>query len=71
MSAINSKISIVLGADDNYALPLAATLYSILKNVNQQTRLHFYVLDGGLSEDSKKRITRVCQPHDNGKYELE
>lgn len=71
MSEVNSKISIVLGADDAYALPLAVTLYSILKNVNQKNRLHFYILDGGLSEGSKKRITNICQRHNNGKNEVE
>lgn len=61
MPHLNDPIPIVTGADDNFALPLGVTLYSILRNVNEETKLHFYILDGGIQEDNRERIYRVFQ----------
>ena len=54
----SNQTNIVLGADDNYALPLAVTLCSILKNVPSTAALHFFILDGGITKKSKKKIAQ-------------
>lgn len=63
MKHLNQAIHIVLGADDNYAMPLAVTICSILKNVNKNEVIHFTILDGGIEDESKKRITNVFTNH--------
>lgn len=50
---------IVCGADDNYALPLAVTLYSALVNLDDEGPVTLYVVDGGLQTESRRRIERV------------
>lgn len=50
---------IVLGADDNYSLPLATTIFSILKNANLESSLHFHILDGGITDKNVRKINKV------------
>jgi len=50
---------IVCGADDNYAIPLAVTLHSALANLDAEGTIALYVVDGGLSAGSKRRLERV------------
>lgn len=61
-----NKINIVLGADDNYAMPLAVTMYSIMENVNDDAKLQFYILDGGISPKNRKSINRVFRINNIG-----
>lgn len=62
---VTDSINVALGADDNYALPLAVTICSILKNVKSNTFLHIFILDGGITDKSKKRIERVFAKNGN------
>ncbi|MFQ4145145.1 glycosyltransferase family 8 protein [Chlorogloeopsis sp. ULAP02] len=50
---------VVCGADDNYAMPLAITLYSTLIHLENNCTLYLYIIDGGISNKSKKRLERV------------
>ncbi|MEX1268953.1 MAG: glycosyltransferase family 8 protein [Balneolaceae bacterium] len=63
-----NQTNIVLGADDAYALPLAVTVCSILKNVPPQAVLHLFILDGGITEKNKRRLQRVFEK--NGEKHL-
>jgi lipopolysaccharide biosynthesis glycosyltransferase len=57
---------LVCGADDNYAIPLAVTLHSALVNLDDEGPVELYVVDGGLSAGSKRRLERVVDappPH--------
>jgi len=54
-------ISIVSAADDKYALPLAVTIRSAIDSVGRNQRVDVYILDGGLSNDSKARLLRSWQ----------
>lgn len=54
-------ITLVVGADDNYAMPLSVTLYSGLINLKSECPVELYVLDGGIREANKKRLERVVQ----------
>jgi lipopolysaccharide biosynthesis glycosyltransferase len=56
-----SPLVVVCGADDNYAMPLAVTLYSALVNLEKGCTLYLYIIDGGISERSRKRLSRVLE----------
>lgn len=51
--------------DDNYSEQLAVTLASILKNDKHNTRFNVYVLDTGISEGNKAKISEL-----KGNYEI-
>jgi lipopolysaccharide biosynthesis glycosyltransferase len=57
-SAANSDrdIVVVSASDDGYAMPLAVTIRSVLNHLGSDRRLHLYLLDGGLSEQTKLRL---------------
>ncbi|MBD2342596.1 glycosyltransferase family 8 protein [Anabaena subtropica] len=55
----HSPLVVVCGADDNYARPLAVTLYSALVNLEKGCTLYLYIIDGGITEQSKQRLQRV------------
>jgi lipopolysaccharide biosynthesis glycosyltransferase len=50
---------IVSGADDRFAMPLAVTLYSALANLNRGRTVSLYIMDGGISEENRRRLTQV------------
>jgi lipopolysaccharide biosynthesis glycosyltransferase len=52
------EIVVVSATDDNYAMPLAVTIRSALDTLGPNRRLRFYVLDGGLHEETKDRLRR-------------
>lgn len=49
-------IHIASGADSNYACPLAVLLRSVVRTLPHGTRVHFHVLDGGLTPRDRDRI---------------
>jgi lipopolysaccharide biosynthesis glycosyltransferase len=49
---------VVLAADEQFAMPLAATVRSALDNLPQPRKLRIYILDGGLSGATKARLIR-------------
>ena len=54
---MNTKtINVCLSCDDNYAKHAGVTIASILANANKEDILHFYILDGGISEQSKQNL---------------
>jgi len=59
---------IVLGADDNYALPLTTTIFSIIKNASPETSLQFHILDGGIADKNIKRFKKVFKKHGKHHY---
>ena len=54
----SKDVVVVTAADDGYALPLAVTIRSALANLQPARRMRLYVLDGGLSDESKSRLLR-------------
>jgi lipopolysaccharide biosynthesis glycosyltransferase len=57
-------ISVVSASDDNYALPLAVTIRSAIDHLGRGRPLNVYILDGGLSDASKRRLERSWRaPH--------
>ena len=50
---------VVCSADENYAMPLAVMLHSLLANLkNQQRHIAIYVLDGGIRPATKQKIVQ-------------
>lgn len=54
------EIFVAVAADEGYALPLATTISSVLANLDPKHRLRLVVVDGGISERSRRRIERVA-----------
>ena len=51
-----ADIVVVLASDDNYAMPLAVTAVSILKNLGNNKHLKLFILDGGITKKNKDKI---------------
>lgn len=58
---------VVLAADENFAMPLAATVRSALENLHPSCQLQLFVLDGGLSSTTKRRLE---QSWPSGRYSV-
>lgn len=52
-------IILVCAADDRFAMPLAAMLYSVLVNCSRPEEVQIFVIDGNIASDRKDRIARV------------
>lgn len=53
-------IVIVCAADENYAMPMAVTVYSALANLkNKKQKIELFILDGGIQQPSKRRIIKT------------
>lgn len=53
-------IPIVFSTDDNYVLPLAVAIKSLLDKKNKKDEYKIYVFHDELSEESKRKIKSVC-----------
>ena len=51
-----TKIAVCFGCDNNYVQHLAATISSILKSKNENEFLNFYIIDGGITKQNKKKL---------------
>lgn len=54
-----NTLTLVCGADDKFAMPLAVTLFSAVSNLNAVERPDIYILDAGISVKNKLKIQRV------------
>lgn len=52
----DDPICLVSAADDNYAMPLAATVRSAIDTLPRGARLAVYILDGGISEPNREKV---------------
>jgi lipopolysaccharide biosynthesis glycosyltransferase len=55
------SVAVVCAADDNYAMPLAVTLCSVIKNFKSDRRLELFVIDGGIEEKNKQKIASTLE----------
>lgn len=53
---LKSTIPVVASSDDNYAAPLSVMFVSLLANTSDPERIHFFVIDGGISELKKSLL---------------
>lgn len=65
---MHSSIPVFLACDDNYAPFLCTTMYSMLMHTNSD--IDFYVMDGGISKQSKKLVMQSLKEfkHKNIRY---
>ena len=54
----SSPINVVYNTDDNFVMGLVVSLYSIMENLGNGPRVRAYVIDGGVSDDNKERVSR-------------
>lgn len=52
----SSHLRVVYSADDDYALPLAAAVRSLLDNCDSKTSIDLLVLSSGISEDNQRKL---------------
>ena len=53
------KINVSVACDDNYAKYAGVVIASILASASKEDELAFYILDGGIKEDNKSKITSL------------
>ena len=56
-------MDIVYASDDGYAHVLAASIISLMDNNKDTDGLQIHILDCGLREESKKKITQMCRSY--------
>ena len=60
-----TPIVLVLGADENFAMPLAVTLYTMLYHLSPDRDIDLHVMDAGITEASRTRLEElVRRTHD-------
>ena len=59
LGSITEPINICFASDNNYVEHLAVALVSILKNTGVDTNLCFHILDGGISDNNKKKLLNL------------
>ena len=57
-------IVVVTGADDDFALPMAVTLYSTLVNLERGRSVALYIMDGGISDRNRRRLIQTLKAPD-------
>ncbi|MEC4815694.1 MAG: glycosyltransferase family 8 protein [Scytonema sp. PMC 1069.18] len=57
--SLKEPIVLVCAADDNYSMPLAATLHSAIVNVKSTQNIALFVIDGGISRTNKRKILQA------------
>ena len=50
------EIAVVYAADENVAIGLYVSIFSLLHNIQKNTHCHVYVIDGGISNSTKEKI---------------
>lgn len=56
-----TEIHVAFATDEGYVQHLGCTIASILANAHPDEYFHFYVVDGGISEDSKQKLAYICE----------
>ena len=54
----NESIVVVCAADNNYAMPLAVTMRSTIDNLQDNCKIFFYVIDGGITAVNQQKILK-------------
>ena len=59
-----NKINVCISCDDNYARHAGVVTTSVLMNATGSDNLHFYILDGGISDENKSKIQSLSSIKD-------
>lgn len=57
-----NSIVVVCAADDNYAMPLAVTMRSVVENLKTYPKMTLFIIDGGIKEHNKHKILKSLNP---------
>lgn len=60
MTSAARPVVLACAADRGYVIPLAAMLRSALDTLSPDRALHVYILDGGLGQIDRERISQTC-----------
>lgn|GEM_PF-785359 len=60
----NKQMVIACGSDENYAMPLAVMLFSLVSNIKTGTCVHIYVLSLGITCETQNRLRDISQRSD-------
>lgn len=52
-----NNIAVCFSSDSAYVKHMAASMASVLKNKNEDEFIKFYIIDGGITEDDKKKLS--------------
>jgi len=55
----NDVINVVSATDDFYVVPMGVMLYSLLANTDTERGINIYILDGGLHDFNRKRLSEL------------
>lgn len=55
----SEPLTLLAGADNSYAMPLAVSLFSALDSLESGRRVNVYAVDGGISKSNRERIEEV------------
>lgn len=58
---IPSTVQLVMAADEDFAMSMAVTLFSILHHLSSGQKIQITALDAGVTDESKDRIADVAQ----------
>ncbi|QDV76659.1 glycosyltransferase family 8 protein [Botrimarina mediterranea] len=53
---MSTRVVVATAADENYAIPLAVTVRSLIDSLAPSTQLRLVILDGGISTTSRERL---------------
>lgn len=56
------KLNFLFFIDDNFSMPLAVSIKSIIEN-NKDIDLNFYVIDNGIKNENKDRLKKTAEPY--------
>ena len=59
-----NKINVCISCDDNYARYAGVVITSVLINATGFDNLHFYILNGGISDENKNKIQSLSSIRD-------
>lgn len=58
---MDKTINICLACDDNYAQYAGVVIASVISNAEEKDNLQFYILDGGISEEKREKLSSLKQ----------
>ncbi len=61
METRNAPVHLIYAADGGFAMPLAVSLYSVLRHLSAQRSACVYIVDGGFTAVQRRRIEAVAE----------
>lgn len=58
---MKDEINIGTITDSNYTQHTGVMMFSMMKNCSKPSKLHFYIMDGGIDEKGKNILREICK----------